>query len=140
MIEALLRACADWLQRGRRIRLFLVRRRDRQLGSIPSELLRAFPVNYSGAFPRRRWYPDGRFAFGRLAPWHPGAGWVSGFGYRSVCGTKFVLCSLLSSASLSPVKLPPAASSEIFLKYRSCPPGSVQSSMHAGVAPTFLKL
>jgi len=52
---------------------------------------------------------------------------------------KAVLYSLLSSASLSPVKLPPAASSEIFLKYRSCPPGSVQSSMHAGVSPTFLK-
>jgi len=53
---------------------------------------------------------------------------------------KVVLCSLLSSASLSPVRLPPAASSEIFLKYRSCPPGSVQSSLHADVSPTFLKL
>src|SRR6516162_9066518 len=124
MVEALPRACADWLQRGRRIRLFPVRRRDCQLGSIPSELLRAFPVNYSGLSLANGGNLMGGSQFRRFALWQPRAGWVSGFGYRSACGTKVVLCSLLSSASLSPVKLPPAASSEIFLKYRSCRPAA----------------
>src|SRR6516162_4447344 len=133
MVEALPRACADWPQRGRRIRVFPVRQQDCQSYSVPSELLRTFPSPNGGNLL-------GGPQFRRFALWQPRAGWVSGFGYRSACGTKVVLCSLLSSASLSPVKLPPPASSEIFLKYRSCPPGSVQSSMHAGVAPTFLKL
>src|SRR5262245_13867940 len=56
------------------------------------------------------------------------------------CGAgKFVSNFLLIAITFSPVKPSPAARSAIALKYWSCPPGRLQSSMHAVVSPTFLK-
>src|SRR5262245_25520305 len=62
------------------------------------------------------------------------------FHRRMRCGAgKFVSNFLLIAITLSPVKPSPAARSAIALKYWSCPPGRLQSSMHAVVSPTFLK-